>query len=148
MSIYLRKIYILFITQIFSAQKYISQMRYIIFTFSFIFFSVKKIFFSENIFQYKTFFPYKNIFSANNVYFVKNTNIFKKKFFFFFFNVVLQQMNNHSFHCQQLHIFIDVFKNMKGFSIKTILLNKSTSMLFHSKNKIIFQRFSKIIVFQ
>ena len=52
MSIYLRKIYILFVTQIFSAQKYISQMRYIFFTFSFIFFSVKKIFFSKNIFQY------------------------------------------------------------------------------------------------
>ena len=56
MSIYLRKIYILFVTQIFSAQKYISQMRYIFFTFSFIFFSVKKVFFSKKNFQYKTFF--------------------------------------------------------------------------------------------
>ena len=41
------------------------------FTFSFIFFSVKKVFFSKIIFQYKNFFP------------------------IFFFNLVLQQMNNH-----------------------------------------------------
>ena len=46
-------------------------MRYIFFTFSFIFFSVKKVFFSKIIFQYKNFFP------------------------IFFFNLVLQQMNNH-----------------------------------------------------
>ena len=53
-------------------------MRYFL-TFSLIFFSVNKVFFSKRIFQYKTFFPYKNIFSANNVYFVKNTYIFFKK---------------------------------------------------------------------
>ena len=50
------------------------------FTFSFIFFSVKKVFFSKKIFNIKLFFPYKNIFSAN-VYFVKNI-FFQKKFFF------------------------------------------------------------------
>ena len=46
-------------------------MKCIFFTFSFIFFSVKKVFFSKIIFQYKNFFP------------------------IFFFNLVLQQMNNH-----------------------------------------------------
>ena len=72
-------------------------MRYILyfFTFPFIFFSVKKVFFSKKIFQYKTFFSYKNIFSANNVYFVKNTCFFRKKYFFF--NLVLQQMSNHNY---------------------------------------------------
>ena len=68
-------------------------MRYIFFTFSFIFFSVKKVFFSKKIFNIKLFFHIKTFFSANNVYFVKNTNIFSKKNFFF--NLVLQQMNNH-----------------------------------------------------
>ena len=71
-------------------------MRHIFFIFSYIFFSVKKVFFSKIIFQYKTFFPYKNIFSANNIYFVKNINIFSKKKKNFFFNLVLQQMDNHS----------------------------------------------------
>ena len=52
-----------------------------IFTFWFIFFSVKKVFFSKKKIQYKTFFPYTNIFSANNVYFVKYIYFFKKKFF-------------------------------------------------------------------
>ena len=70
-------------------------MRYIFFTFSFIFFSVKKVFFSKKIFNIKLFFHIKTFFSANNVYFVKNTNIFSKKKFCFF-NLVLQQMNNHS----------------------------------------------------
>ena len=68
-------------------------MRYIFFTFSFIFFSVKKVFFSKKHFHYKTFFPYKNIFFANNVYFV-----IKYKYFFktiFFFNLVLQQMTKY-----------------------------------------------------
>ena len=58
-------------------------MRYIFFTFSFIFFSVKKVFFSKKIFNIKLFFHIKTFFSANNVYFVKNTNIFSKKKFFF-----------------------------------------------------------------
>ena len=40
MNMYLRKFYILFVTQTFSVKKDIFQMRYI-FTFSFIFFSVK-----------------------------------------------------------------------------------------------------------
>ena len=48
-------------------------MRYIFFTFSFIFFSVKKVFFSKKIFHYKTFFHIKTFFSANYVYFVKTT---------------------------------------------------------------------------
>ena len=63
-------------------------MRDICFTFLFIFFSVKKLFFSI-----KTFFPYKIFFSANNVYFVKNRYFFKNNFFFNFF----QQMDNHIF---------------------------------------------------
>ena len=54
-------------------------MKYIFFTFSFKFFSVKKVFFSKKIFQYKTFFLHKNLFYANNVYFVKNPNTFSKK---------------------------------------------------------------------
>ena len=58
----------------------ISHMRY---AFSFIFFSVKKVFFGKKDLQYKTFFPYKNTFSANNVYFVKNIYFFKKKLFVF-----------------------------------------------------------------
>ena len=82
MNIYLRNIDILFVTQTFSVSKYISEMRYIVFTFSFIFCSIKIFFF-----RIKTFF------SVNNVYFVKSTNIFSNKIFFFF-NLVLQQMNN------------------------------------------------------
>ena len=70
-------------------------MRYIVFTFSYIFFSVKKVFSVEKIFDRKLFFYIKTFFCANNVYFVKNTNIFSKKKGFFF-NLVLQQMNNHS----------------------------------------------------
>ena len=70
-------------------------MRYISFTFSYIFFSVKKVFFSKKNVQYKNSFPYKNIFSGNNVYFVK-----KQKYFFkkkkIFFNLVLQQIKNHT----------------------------------------------------
>ena len=51
-------------------------MRYIFFTFSFIFFSVKK------LFVLKLFFHIKNFFPANNVYFVKNKYFFKKKIYF------------------------------------------------------------------
>ena len=69
-------------------------MIYIFFTFSFKFFSVKKVFFSKKIFQYKTFFLHKNLFYANNVYFVKNPNTFSKKKFSF--NLVSQQMNSHN----------------------------------------------------
>ena len=58
-------------------------MRYIFLAFPYVFFSVKKGFFSKNIFQYKTFFPYKNIFCANNVYSVENECFFKKKKIFF-----------------------------------------------------------------
>ena len=50
-------------------------MRYIFFTFSFIFFSVKKVFFSKNIFHYKTFFPYKKVLCT----FGKKQNYFFKK---------------------------------------------------------------------
>ena len=84
MNIYLRKIYILFVTQTFSVYKYISEMRYIFFTFSFIFFSVKKVFFSKKIFNIKLFFHIKTFFSANNVYFVKITNMFSKNIYIFF----------------------------------------------------------------
>ena len=54
-------------------------MRYISFTFSFIFFSVKKDFFHKNFFNIKLFFHIKTFFSANDIYCVKNTNIFSKK---------------------------------------------------------------------
>ena len=70
-------------------------MRYVYFTFSFLFFFVKKVFSSKKFFNIKSFFHIKTFFSANNVCFVKNTNIFSKKIFFF--NLVLQQMNKHIF---------------------------------------------------
>ena len=70
-------------------------MRYVYFTFSFLFFFVKKVFSSKKFFNIKSFFHIKTFFSANNVCFVKNTNIFSKKNFFF--NLVLQQMNKHIF---------------------------------------------------
>ena len=72
-------------------------MRYIFFTFLFIFFSIKKLFLST-----KTFFPYKIFFSANNAYFVENRYFSKNNFFFNFF----QQMNNHIFI---LNIFATYF---------------------------------------
>ena len=78
MNVYLRKIYILFVTQRFSVLKYISEMIYIFFTFSFIFFSLEKVFFSKNLFVIKLFFLIKTFFSAINVYFVKNTNSFAR----------------------------------------------------------------------
>ena len=68
-------------------------MRYIVFTFSFIFFSIKKVFPVKIFSNTNIFFHIKTFFSANNVYFEKNKNVFSKKFFFF--NLVLQQMNNH-----------------------------------------------------
>ena len=77
MNIYLRKIYVLFVTQTFSVQENISQMRYI---FSWKYNKSCK---SYIIFQYKTFFHIKTFFSANNVYFVKIINIFSNKKFFF-----------------------------------------------------------------
>ena len=66
-------------------------MRYIFFTFSYIFFSVKEVFFSKKFFNIKRFFHIKTFFSANNIYFVKTNYLFKKNIFF---NLVLQQMNN------------------------------------------------------
>ena len=78
MNVYLRKIYILFVTQTFSVLKYISEMRYIFFTFSFIFFSLKKVFPVKKLFVIKLFFLIKTFFSAINVYFVKNTNSFAR----------------------------------------------------------------------
>ena len=75
-------------------KKIFLKMRYTFFTFSFIFFYVKKVFLVKWFFHYKTFFPNKNIFSANNVYFIKKQIFFQKKIFFF--NLVLQQMNNHT----------------------------------------------------
>ena len=121
-------------------------MRYIFFIFSFIFFSFKKVFSSKKYFSYKTFFPRKNIFSANNVYFVKNKYFFKKKIFFFHRSFATNEQPQ--FPLSTVTYIHQRFQDMKGFSIKTILLNKGTYMLFHSTNKIIFQRFSKIIVFQ
>ena len=55
MNIYLRKIYILFVTQTFSAKKNISQMRHIVFAFSHISFSLKKVFSVKKIFNIKPF---------------------------------------------------------------------------------------------
>ena len=58
-------------------------MRYVPFTFSFIFFSVTKVLFSKKIFQYKTFYPYKNIFFCKQCIFCKNHKYFFKNNFFF-----------------------------------------------------------------
>ena len=77
MNIYLRKIYILFVTQTFSVQKYIFEMRCIFFNIFIYIFLCKKFFIKTFFFHIKTFFP------ANNVYFVKSTNIFSKQNFFF-----------------------------------------------------------------
>ena len=92
MNIYLRKNYILLVTQTFCVKIYFWKRYIYIFTFLFIFFSVKKVLFSKKPFHYKK--KIQNFFSANNAYFVKNTNIFSKKKFFCF-NLVLQQLNNH-----------------------------------------------------
>ena len=56
-------------------------MRYIFFIFSFIGFSVKKIFSVKKFFIIKLFFRRKTFFSVNNVYFVKTANIFFIIFF-------------------------------------------------------------------
>ena len=81
MNIYLRKIYILFVKKHFLYKNY-SQIRYIFFTFSYIFFSVK-VFFSKKNFQCKTFFPRKNIFFCRECIFCKKHKYFFKKNFFF-----------------------------------------------------------------
>ena len=86
-------------------------MRYIFFTFSFKFFSVKKVFFSKKIVQLKLFFHINTFFSASNVYIVKKTQIFFQKQIFF--NLVLQQMNNHS--CWQMFFKIVVLKSFAIF---------------------------------
>ena len=66
---------------IFKKDLYFVQMRYIFFTFSFIFFSLKKkkFFLVKKFFNIKLFFHIKIFFSANNVYLIKNKNIFFKK---------------------------------------------------------------------
>ena len=100
--------------------------RQLFFIFSYIFFSVKKVFSAKYFFNIKLFFPYKNIFfSANNIYFVKNTNIFSKKKFFF--NLVLQQMNNHTHVLKR-----NVVKKVCAFFMK----------LFASKDNCLFLRLS------
>ena len=116
-------------------------MRYIFFSFS-----VKKVFFSKKKININFFFHIKLFFSANNVYFVKNKYFFKKKIFFFHRSFATNEQPQ--FPLSTVTYIHQRFQDMKGFSIKTILLNKGTYMLFHSTNKIIFQRFSKIIVFQ
>ena len=86
-------------------------MRYIFFTFSFIFFSVKK------NFQYKTFFPQKKNFSANNVYFVKNTNILSKKFFFPLSFAINEQRQNPTIwikYCLLLELDLMNFRTHKN----------------------------------
>ena len=70
MNIYLRKIYILVVTQTFSVLKPIFQMRYIFFTFSFIFFSDNFFFSVKKNFDVKLFFHIKAFFSANNANFL------------------------------------------------------------------------------
>ena len=68
MNIYLRKIYILFVTQTFSVQKYISEMRYIFFY----------------IFIYTYLFIYLFIiFFQQITYILLKANIFSKKKIFF-----------------------------------------------------------------
>ena len=81
MNIYLRKIYILFVTQTFLCKNIFLKWD--------IYFniSVKKIIIIKFFSHTRTFF------STNDVYFVKNNYFFKKKKLFF--NLVLQQMNNH-----------------------------------------------------
>ena len=116
MNIYLRKIYILFVTQTFSVQKYISEMRYIFFY----------------IFIYTYLFIYL-FFSANNVYFVKNKYFFKKKYFFF--NLVLQQMDNHRFQdlcialCTRFSILCSKIVLMFSLGIFFKLLNQFAKKL-------------------
>ena len=80
MNIYLRKNYILFVTQTFLSKNIFLKWD--------IYFniSVKKIIIIKLFSRTRTFF------STNVVYFVKNNYFFKKKLFF---NLVLQQMNNH-----------------------------------------------------
>ena len=71
---------------IFKKDLYFVQMRYIFFTFSFIFFSLKKkkFFLVKKFFNIKLFFHIKIFFSTSNVDFVKNKYFFKmkKKIFF------------------------------------------------------------------
>ena len=119
MNIYLRKIYVLFVTQTFSVWKNISQIRYIFFTCSYIFFSPKTVFFSKKIFNINPFFYIKSFFSANHAYFVKNTNIFSKHKIFFF-SLVLQQLNNHSRPNINLDVFLKFTKRHKapGITLK------------------------------
>ena len=83
-------------------------MRYIFFTFSFIFFSVKKFFSVKTFFTIKLFFHIKRFY----VHLVKNKTIFSKKNNFFF-NLVLQQMNNHRNAVQ-----FDESKLRKFFSVR------------------------------
>ena len=90
--IFKKELYFIGNTNIFCVKIYFWKRYIYIFTFLFIFFSVKKVLFSKKPFHYKK--KIQNFFSANNAYFVKNTNIFSKKKFFCF-NLVLQQLNNH-----------------------------------------------------
>ena len=115
MNIYLKKIFILFVTQAFSVEKiYFSNKIYIFYIFIYIFLC-KKVFFSKIFIQYKTFSHIKTFFSANNVYFVKNANIFSKKKF----NLVLQQMNNHTHHASALKIK-EARDSSDSFSFKVV----------------------------
>ena len=84
MNIYWRKIYILFVTNIFFVKIYFWNEIYIFYIFSYIFLCTKSFLSVKKFFIIKLFFHIKTFFSANNVYFVKNTNIFFKKKFFFF----------------------------------------------------------------
>ena len=52
--IFKKNLYFLSNTNIFCVKIYIFEMRYMFITFSFIFFSVKEVFFSKTIFHYKT----------------------------------------------------------------------------------------------
>ena len=69
MNIYLRKIYILFVTQTFSVQKYISEMRYI--------------FFYIFIYTYLFIYLFIYFFFQRITYILLKTNIFSKKKNFF-----------------------------------------------------------------
>ena len=89
-------LYFIFNTNIFFVKifKYIFEMRYIFFTFSFILFSVKKSFFNKSNFHYKTFFPY-------NFFFLQ------KKIFSFATNEQAQTAGRALYHISILNCFIE-----------------------------------------
>ena len=101
MNACLRKIYILFVTNIFCIKIYFSNEIHIFYIFIYIFLC-KKFFSVKQIFNIKLFFHKKimYIICINNLqimYTLLKTKYFFKKKNKFFFNLVLQQINNYNF---------------------------------------------------